>query len=90
MVEGARQHFGQDGRVLFGVPRALAQHLDVTAKRDGADGPFGTVRASADMTEQHLAKADREPQHFHAAQARDTVVAQFMNDDQYRDRKNKR
>lgn len=42
------------------------------------------------MAEQHLAEADGKPEHLHAAQARDTVVAQFVNDDQYRDRKDKR
>ena len=68
------------------VAFALVEHLDVAAERDRGDHPLGAVGAERAGSTERAAEADREAQDLHAAQARDEVVAELVDDDQEAER----
>jgi len=80
-------------RLLFGRQRlglflflpadvGFAEHLDVTAKRNGADFPAGVVLIGP--TEDFRTEADGKHLDPHSAAARDPVVAPFVDEHQDR------
>ena len=72
-------------RAASTVAFALVEHLHVAAERKRRDRPFGR-RGPSRATSSGRAEADREAQHLHAAEPRDAVVAELVDDDQQPER----
>ena len=60
---------------------ALVSHLDVPAQRKCRDRPLGAIAAQR-LAPQRRAESHRKAQHFHIAQSRYEIVAEFVNNDQ--------
>ncbi len=75
-IERARQVGNRD------IALALVGHLDVAAQRHGGKGPLRPIGAVAPRPD-YAAEANREAQDLDAAQARDPVVAEFVEDDEH-------
>mmetsp|Transcript_13957 Transcript_13957/g.38064 ORF Transcript_13957/g.38064 Transcript_13957/m.38064 type:complete len:522 (-) Transcript_13957:360-1925(-) len=97
-----RRTGGDDGRTLTQRPLpeclvallhrhravALVQHPHIATERQRAEREFGAI--APDAPPQHMAKANRKPQHLDAAGPRHPVVAPLVHRDQHGNREQER
>ena len=75
---------GRAASRVFGI---LARHLDVTAKRDGADAVF---RVAARERQQLRAEPERKRQHAHADPARREEMPKLVDENEHAKNEDKR